>query len=169
MTQKPQYQISDVNAMDSDTFMAVFGAIFEDSPWAAKQAWERLPFSSVESLTDVMCQSVIDAGPEAQLVLICAHPELGTNRKMAKASAREQTAAGIRERSDETKELLGQLNERYREKFGFPFIIAVKGLTMDLILENIQNRLSNDRESEFNECLQQVFRIARFRLDELLI
>ena len=169
MTQKPQYQISDVNAMDIDTFVAVFGAIFEDSSWAAKQAWERLPFSSVESLTDVMCQSVIDAGPQAQLALIRAHPELGSSRKMAEASAREQTAAGIREKTDETKELLRRLNERYKEKFGFPFIVAVKGLTMDLILENIQNRLSNDRESELNECLQQVFRIARFRLDELLI
>ena len=64
---------------------------------------------------------------------------------------------------------LKKMNDEYRKKFGFPFIVAVKGLSMEMILENMQNRLHNDHETEFNECLAQVFKIAQIRLGDILI
>lgn len=155
--------------MDHDTFVTVFAGVFEESPWAAEQTWKHSPFESVESFIKLMCQSVNDADRDTKMALLCAHPELGTNKKMALNSEKEQTAAGIWQRSSEQLTSLAELNKHYREKFGFPYIIAVKGLTIDLILENMQSRLDNDTESEFDECLQQVFRIAHFRMNDLLV
>ena len=87
---------------------------------------------------------------------------------MADASVSEQKKAGISTSADTVREQLAQLNLEYREKFDFPYIIAVKGLTPADILENMQTRLNSDRETEFKECLSQVMRIAGFRLDDLL-
>ncbi len=154
--------------MDRDTFTSVFGGVFEDSAWAASQAWQQLPFSSAEALIEAMCQSVKEADYDTQLALLRAHPELGTNNDMTQTSAAEQTTAGIRHGSDHRQALLKELNRAYREKFGFPFIVAVKGMTMEKIVENLQSRLNNDRETEFATCLEQVFNIARFRLHDLL-
>ncbi|MFT5132978.1 MAG: 2-oxo-4-hydroxy-4-carboxy-5-ureidoimidazoline decarboxylase [Gammaproteobacteria bacterium] len=169
MNQLQQYRISDINAMNSETFISVFGAVFEDASWVASKTWEKLPFETTESFIDTMCATVSNADHETKLALLCAHPELGSNKKMAEASEKEQSGAGIREGADANKDSLEKLNARYREKFGFPFIIAVKGLSLEMIIDKLQSRLSRDKDTEFHECLQQVFRIARFRLGDLLV
>jgi len=155
--------------MDRDTFVSVFGSVFEETAWAAEQAWKRMPFETNEALVDTMCQVIRDAGSEEQLTLLCAHPELGSNKKMTDASEQEQLGAGIRKNKEERAKTLKKMNDEYRKKFGFPFIVAVKGLSMEMILENMQNRLHNDHETEFNECLAQVFKIAQIRLGDILI
>jgi 2-oxo-4-hydroxy-4-carboxy-5-ureidoimidazoline decarboxylase len=165
---KKQYRIADINRLDRDAFMAVFESVFEDSAWAAELVYEHLPFASVDSFTDRFCQCVSEEDDQAKLQLLCAHPELGSNRKMADASVKEQTGAGIRDTKQDHRSLIQELNALYRQQFDFPFIIAVKGLTPALIVEQMQQRLLNDRDTEFDECLKQVFKIARIRLDDIL-
>lgn len=169
MNQPGPYRLFEINAMDRDTFVRVFGIIFEDSPWAAEKAFAGIPFSSVETLFARFFQSVRDAGEQAQLALLRAHPELGAQKLMADASIREQRAAGIDQAAGTEQMQLARLNREYREKFGFPFIIAVKGLTTADILDSLKLRILNEKDDEFEECLRQVFRIATFRLDELIL
>ena len=163
-----QYRLSDINEMDKDTFVAVFGGVFEASPWVAGKAWSSRPFNSEAHLVETLCETVRNAGRERQLALLRAHPELGVSKPLAGYSAREQADAGLKQARGNQGELLANLNQRYRDKFGFPFILAVKGLEPDTIIMRFRERLENSLEDEFDECLEQVFRIAGFRLDELL-
>jgi OHCU decarboxylase len=168
ITNAMRYRLSEINAMGETTFVRVFGGVFEASPWAATQAWTRAPFETFDSLIDALCRSVLTADLPTQLELLCAHPELGSNRKMTEASAKEQTDAGLQTHNDANRNLLAQLNREYRTKFGFPFIIAVKGLPLEQIVAVMHTRIRNNRSTEFSEGLQQVFTIARLRLQELL-
>ena len=143
--------------MDRDAFVAVFGGVFEDSPWVAGAAWQSRPFKSNAHVVEALCEVVRNAGRQRQLALLCAHPELGATKPLTGYSAREQDKAGLQQGQDERVALLADLNRRYRDKFGFPFII-----------ECFRERLDNSLEDEFAECLGQVFRIAGFRFEELL-
>lgn len=163
-----QYRLSDINGMDRDTFVAVFGGVFEDSPWVAETAWQSVPFESNEYLVEALCDVVRRAGRERQLALLCAHPELGVRKPLTGHSEREQRNAGLKGGEGGQTDLLADLNRRYRDKFGFPFILAVKGLGPDEIIMRFRERLENNLEDEFDECLEQVFRIAGFRLEDLL-
>lgn len=163
-----QYRLSDINNMDSDTFVAVFGGVFEASPWVAEETWQSRPFESNTHLVETLCETVRNAGQERQLALLRAHPELGVRKPLTGYSAREQAVAGLKQSPGEQSELLADLNRRYRDKFGFPFILAVKGLEPEQIIMRFRERLENNPEDEFDECLGQVFRIATFRLEDLL-
>ena len=163
-----QYRLSDINNMDSDTFVAVFGAIFEASPWVAEETWQSRPFKTNTHLVETLCETVRSAGRERQLALLRAHPELGVRKPLTGYSEREQTNAGLTEEEAGRTELLADMNRRYQDKFGFPFILAVKGLEPDTIITRFRERLENRSEDEFDECLGQVFRIAGFRLEGLL-
>ena len=163
-----QYRLSDINNMDSDTFVAVFGGVFEASPWVAEETWQSRPFKSNAHLVETLCETVRSAGRERQLALLRAHPELGARKPLTGYSEREQANAGLTEEEAGRTELLADMNRRYRDKFGFPFILAVKGLEPDTIITRFRERLENRSEDEFDECLGQVFRIAGFRLEGLL-
>ena len=154
--------------MDRQAFLAAFGAVFEASPWAAEAAWQSRPFRNTAHVAEALFEAVRSAGPERQLALLQAHPELGARKPLAAFSAREQAGAGLQREQDDQSALLTDLNRRYREKFGFPFILAVKGINPDKIITRFRERLENDPEHEFNECLEQVFRIAAYRLEDLL-
>ena len=163
-----QYRLDEINDMDRDTFVAVFGGVFEDSLWAAEAAWQSRPFTDAEGVVETLIDVVRAAGRERQLALLRAHPELGARKPLTGHSEREQRNAGLKGGQGGQAELLAGLNRRYRDKFGFPFILAVKGLNPDQIITRFRERLENSREDEFNECLGQVFRIAIYRLEELL-
>ena len=163
-----RYGLDEINGMDQDAFVAVFGGVFEDSPWVAGTAWQSRPFKSNAHVVEALYEVVRSAGRQRQLALLCAHPELGARKPLTGYSAREQDKAGLQQGQDERVALLADLNRRYRDKFGFPFIIAVKGLDPDRIIECFRERLDNSLEDEFAECLGQVFRIAGFRFEELL-
>lgn len=163
-----RYRLDEINDMDRDAFVAVFGGVFEDSPWVAETAWQSIPFRSVEGLAETLFDAVRTAGRERQLALLRAHPELGARKPLTGHSEREQRNAGVKGGQGGPAELLAGLNRRYRDKFGFPFIVAVKGLDPDQIITRFRERLENGPEDEFNECLNQVFRIAGYRLEELL-
>ena len=163
------YKLDEINNMDRQVFVAAFGGVFEDSLWVAETAWQSVPFASKDALIETLFDIITHAGREAQLKLLRAHPELGARKPLTGYSAGEQSRAGLQQEQDNRVTTLADLNQRYRQKFGFPFILAVKGLTPDKILENFHSRLENNPEDEFNECLAQVFQIASFRLEDLLV
>lgn len=164
-------RLAELGQLDQAAFVALLGNIFEHSPWVAERAWARRPFDSVEDLHAAMVDAVAAGSNAEQLALICAHPELAGKEAEAgtltAASTREQRGAGLDQCSAEELQRLRALNAAYRARFGFPFVIAVKGLTRHQILDTIATRLENDRDTEFHACLAQIGRIGRFRLDAL--
>jgi 2-oxo-4-hydroxy-4-carboxy-5-ureidoimidazoline decarboxylase len=158
----------EVNACDRPRFVEKVGWVFEHSPWVAERAWIKRPFTSVERLHGAMAVEVTAASPEEQLSLLRAHPDLGTRAALSAASATEQAGAGLDDLTLEEFERLRRLNSAYRDKFGFPFLYAVKGSTKHDILKALEARLPASREREMAEALDQVARIARFRLEELI-
>jgi 2-oxo-4-hydroxy-4-carboxy-5-ureidoimidazoline decarboxylase len=164
--------LAEINALDAAAFTARLGGIYEHSPWIAQRAWRQRPFASVQGLHAAM-QDVVNAASRAeQLELIRAHPELAGRLAMAgqltDASRSEQSAAGMNQCTPEEFALLQKLNAAYRGKFGFPFIVAVRGLTRAKIIANLQQRLDNTQEQELAACMQEIGRIARFRLQHLI-
>ena len=153
-------------------FVASLGAVFEHSPWIAEEAWVAAPYSSVDGLHEEMVRVVRRAGPDRQLALIRAHPDLAGKAAMAggltEDSRREQAGAGLDQCTEEEFARFQTLNDRYKEKFGFPFIVAVKGMSRSDILDAFAERLGNDRNTELDRALDEIARIARFRLGELL-
>lgn len=103
-----------------------------------------------------------------QMALLRAHPDLGTRAGLSDASSGEQAGAGLTQLARDEDERLRRLNAAYREKFGFPFLFAVKGSTPGQILEALEQRLARDADTEFAEALRQINRIARFRLEDLI-
>jgi 2-oxo-4-hydroxy-4-carboxy-5-ureidoimidazoline decarboxylase len=153
--------------MDRAEFVAVFGTIYEHSPWVAELAWERRPFASVAALGETMRQ-IVDAAPVAdRLALLHAHPRLGERGALSANSRAEQRGAGLHAAAAEQEERLRELNRAYEASFDFPFIIAVRGLDTGAIIAAASARLANEPEAEFREALQQVHRIAGFRLQAL--
>ena len=157
--------IHTLNALDRELFVRAVGWIFEDSPWIAERAWARRPFASLDVLHSVMGDEVRRATRDEQLALLRAHPDLGTRARMTAASQSEQSGAGLDRMPPDAFTSLQQKNAEYREKFGFPFLYAVKGATWPQILKALEERLQNSPDDEFQTALEQVFRIARFRLE----
>ena len=159
--------LSELNATDRSSFVSALGWIFETSPWVAEQAWEKKPFATVDALHDAMASAVSAASAAEQLALLRAHPDLGTRARMSDASSREQENAGLDALTRDELDRLVKLNAAYRKKFGFPFLYAVKGSTKHVILAALERRLLSTRDAEHEEALRQVYRIARFRLEEM--
>jgi 2-oxo-4-hydroxy-4-carboxy-5-ureidoimidazoline decarboxylase len=160
--------IQALNQLDRAAFIARFGGVYERSPWVAEGAWKRRPFSNRAALESALQSVVRDAGRERQLELLRMHPALGTRKELSGYSRGEQAGAGLMDATEHVRQELGGLNRRYEEKFGFPFILAVRGATLATILDSCGTRLNHDFETEFAESLRQVFRIAGFRLGDLL-
>jgi 2-oxo-4-hydroxy-4-carboxy-5-ureidoimidazoline decarboxylase len=161
-----------LGALDRDQFVATLGAIYEHSPWVAEDVWPLRPFAGIDELHAAMSKAVVDAGEPAQLALLRAHPQLAGKAalrgELTTDSTREQQGAGLDQCSPEEYARLHALNAQYEQRFGFPFILAVRGHTRTSILANMAARIDNTREDEFAEALHQVDRIARFRLEALL-
>jgi 2-oxo-4-hydroxy-4-carboxy-5-ureidoimidazoline decarboxylase len=160
--------LADLNAAPRDRFVAALGWIFEDSPWVAERAWPQRPFASVDDLHDAMTGVVAAADRGEQLALLRAHPDLGARARMSAASVGEQSGAGLDRLTAAEFERLQQMNAAYREKFGFPFLFAVKGASTDDVLAALARRVEADVETEFAEALRQVSRIADFRLRDAI-
>jgi 2-oxo-4-hydroxy-4-carboxy-5-ureidoimidazoline decarboxylase len=163
---------AELNALPQDAFTAILGSIFEHSPWIAAASWSQRPFSDVEALHAAMCRVLAEADDEARLALIRAHPELAGRAairgELTEASTREQSGAGLDQCSAEEFAELTRLNSAYNERFGFPFILAVRGHTRGSIIANMAERLGNSREAEIATALAQIERIALLRLRDLL-
>jgi len=159
---------ADLNSLEQVDFVAAIGWVFEHSPWVAERAWDARPFANVEDLHRAMVAQVEQALPDEQLGLLREHPDLGTRARVSEASSAEQAGAGLDQLTQAEFERLRALNETYRDKFGFPFLFAVKGSTKHEILNALERRVRSPREEEYRVALDQVYRIARFRLEDTL-
>jgi 2-oxo-4-hydroxy-4-carboxy-5-ureidoimidazoline decarboxylase len=160
--------MDEINRCNRGRFVETLGWVFEHSPWVAERAWEQRPFSGIEGLHSALIAQVVAAGPEEQLALLRAHPDLGTRARISLASTDEQAGAGLDQLTPQEFDLLTRLNSAYRDKFGFPFLLAVKGSTKRDILKALERRVQSGPEEEFREALLQVFRIADFRLRDIV-
>jgi 2-oxo-4-hydroxy-4-carboxy-5-ureidoimidazoline decarboxylase len=160
--------LAELNALDRSAFVAALGGIFEDSLWVAEQVCDGRPYPDLESLHQTMVDQVRAAPPNRQLVLLRAHPDLGTRARISAASTAEQAGAGLDRLTPEEFDRLQRLNSAYREKFGFPFLFAVKGSTKYDILQALERRIPAPPDEERQEALRQVYRIAEFRLRDTI-
>ncbi|MGK7930030.1 MAG: 2-oxo-4-hydroxy-4-carboxy-5-ureidoimidazoline decarboxylase [Microcystaceae cyanobacterium] len=156
-----------LNQMSQDEFTETLGAIFEDTPDIASKAWCKRPFQSLEDLYQAMIAIVEQMAQAEQLALICAHPDLGSKARMADASVQEQAGVGLNRLTEAEYNRFQRLNQAYKQKFGFPFIIAVKNHTKATILNAFELRLENTVEEERQQALREINTIALFRLQAL--
>ncbi len=162
-------------ALDRDAFVARFGGVYEHSPWIAEGAFDAgrtAEAACVEGLSGLLRAQVEAGGADRVLALLRAHPDLAGKLAVADeltaASAAEQEGAGLAACTADEFERFQTLNAAYRERFGFPFIVAVAGTHRTEILEIFERRVGNDRDTEFREALEQVHRIALLRLQTAL-
>ena len=162
------FDIAALNAMPAEDFIHALGGIFEHSPWIPASVVDARPFASIATLHAAMCGVLRQADEEDQLHLICAHPELAGKAAfravLTDAPASGHLAAGRDQCNAEEYAVITTLNGEYRERFGFPFILAVRGHTRTSIIVAMQARLQHSREVEIVECLRQIERIAALRL-----
>lgn len=167
------FDIQTVNRMDRDRFVQAFGGVFEHSPWIAERAWSARPFNSPEALHAAMMDVVRAAAPEEKRRLLNAHPELAgkeaRERAMTQDSTVEQGSAGLDRLSQEDFARFDGLNAAYRAKFGFPFIIAVRGRTKSEIVAAFEQRLENEPSTELGAALNEIAAITRMRMEKLLM
>jgi OHCU decarboxylase len=158
--------------MDKAAYMTVYGGIFEHSPWIVEQVWEQgLHNGNARELQAAFSDAIRSADRRRQLALLRAHPQLAcaisSGEELTTESRGEQHGAGLDQCSAAEYEEFRRLNSTYSDKFGFPFIIAVKGLNRAQILESFRTRLKNAPDEEFTEALEQVIRIGKFRLQHI--
>ncbi len=160
--------LAQLNSRSRDEFVRIVGPVFEHSPWIAEAAWLKRPFASMEELHRALCQTVANAGEQKQLALIRAHPDLVGRVALAGTltpeSTREQASAGLSALTPEEIAAFQKSNAAYREKFGFPFVICARLNRKEAILSGFRVRLSNSREQEIETELEEIFKIARLRL-----
>jgi 2-oxo-4-hydroxy-4-carboxy-5-ureidoimidazoline decarboxylase len=165
----PPITLDTLNALDCPAFTAALGGIFEHSPWVAKAAYVARPFGSIAALHATMVSVVMNAGAERQLTLLRAHPELASRAALTEASTAEQGGMGLDRLAADEAATFAALNGKYRARFGFPFIIAVRGQRdRTAMLAALSSRCRHDPELEIRTSLTEVAKIARFRLDDLI-
>ena len=155
--------------MTEREFIKRFGGIYENSPWVAEKAAPLVDGSAdIDVIARVMADCVDNASRERQLALICAHPDLAGKAAIAgdltDDSRSEQASAGLDQCSPEEYARFQALNSAYRRKFGFPFVMAVRNCSRAQILAAFESRLENDYDTEFENALVEIHRIARLRL-----
>ncbi|WP_253944846.1 2-oxo-4-hydroxy-4-carboxy-5-ureidoimidazoline decarboxylase [Paenibacillus sp. NEAU-GSW1] len=155
--------------MSQAQFVGALGDIFEHSPWVAEAVWNKRPFASIESLHESMVRTVQEASEESRLKLIREHPDLATRLQIGEYSTKEQQGAGLDRLSTGEFEQFAEANRNYTERFGFPFIVAVRGKNKDDILAALQARIGNSAQEEAEEAMWQIARITAFRLHDLII
>jgi 2-oxo-4-hydroxy-4-carboxy-5-ureidoimidazoline decarboxylase len=164
-----QISLDELNAADAKQFASALGAIYEHSPWVAEAVARKRPFATVAALHEAMSGAVQTADDIRKLALLNAHPDLAG--KAARAgdltadSKAEQAGAGLDRLSEDEFKNFHRLNESYRKRFGFPFIICVGRHGKDSVFRQFETRLKNDAAAERKAALQEVIRIAALRLD----
>src|SRR6202023_899355 len=154
-----QTTLSELNACGKDDFVAALANIFEHSPWIAEQAAAARPFAGVKQLFDAMKAAVDRAPSELRLALIKAHPDLANKTQRAAGltaeSSAEQNSVGLDRLSDAEYDAFEGVNNAYRAKFGFPYIVCVRRHTKDSILRDFERRLPNDATTEAQRSIEE--------------
>lgn len=167
--------LDQLNRASREAFTRLLDGTYEHSPWIAERAWEARPFTSIAGLKLALVAAVRASSREEQLALIRAHPELAGKAMLARTltneSTLEQGKAGLTQCTPEEFRLIHSLNDRYNQRFGFPFILAVRGprgtgLNKQAILSAFERRVAHHPDFEFSEALRNIHRIAEIRLDD---
>ena len=157
----------DLNSINENQFISLFGSVFEKSEWIAIETFKQKPFKNSQDLINKMIKIYQSCSNDQILVILNLHPKLAIEKKLTSYSTKEQTGAELDKCSEKELEEFSRLNFNYEKKFKFPFIIAVKGKNKNDILNNFRTRIDNNYETEFNEAKIQVMKIALLRLQEL--
>ncbi len=175
MSETTRSQTLHPGAMQRDAFVAMFGGVFEHSPWIAEAAFERgLPADAdgADGLHRALCAILREAPADAQRALIEAHPDLAGRLaragRLTAESGKEQAGAGLDRLTDQERARFTALNDAYQARFGFPFVMAVRGRSKAEILAAFERRLEHDQATELATALAEIERIALLRLRELL-
>ena len=160
--------INKVNKLNKSDFISIFGNVFEKTEWIAERVFNYLPYENFDNLFLKFFKIYNESNKESIIKILNSHPELVVEQKLTNESKKEQKGAGLNECSKEEVEEFKKLNLNYKKKFGFPFIIAVKGKNKNEILDSFRQRVKNNFEAEFSEAKLQVKKIASIRLEEIL-
>lgn len=162
------YAIAQLNLVNQEQFVEVLGTLFEHTPEIARKAWNYRPFADAATLHQIMVEVVSKMSIDEQLTLIRSHPDLGSKASMAEDSVKEQAGLGLDRLTPQEYDYFQRLNQAYKDKFGFPFIIAVKNQTKDSVLDAFERRLKNTMETEIASAIAEINKIALFRLLNLV-
>lgn len=164
--------LAELNDMDQGAFVAAVGPTFENAAWIAQAAWSRRPFATVDALHAAMLDVVREAPQERRVAFLCGHPELAGREAqagtMTAESVGEQRSAGLDALSRDEMDEMQRLNRVYRERHGFPFIIAVRRNTKQQIFEALRTRCDASTDTERRAALEQIGFITRGRIDALV-
>ena len=158
---------SNLNNLNQGKFISLFGVIFEKTEWIAEKLFDLKPFNNKEDLINKMIKIYEASSKDEILNILRSHPKLAVEKKLTEHSNQEQSRANLKNCTQEEFNEFTKLNSEYEKKFGFPFIMAVKGKDKIDILNNFRQRINNNIEFEFEESKKQVKKIALFRLNEL--
>ena len=165
-------ELSVLNDFDQTAFTEALADIFEHSPWIPSETWKAGPFSSINDLHEKLCQTLDGSSDDQKLELIQAHPDLAgklaVSGELTEFSTNEQQSAQLDKLTHDQFERISDLNERYKEKFQFPFIICIKEHTHASIFEHFEVRVNHDTKTELAAALHQICRIAWHRLNDLI-
>ena len=160
--------IDKFNKLSKPEFISIFGNVFEKTEWIAERCYDSKPYSNIDELFLKMMEVFENTEKEKHLEILNAHPNLAVEKKLTEDSKNEQKNASLNQCTVEEFVEFKKLNEEYKKKFGFPFIIAVKGKNKEEILNSFRQRITNNINLEFEEAKKQVKKIASFRLEEII-
>jgi len=160
--------IDKFNKLSKAEFISIFGNIFEKTEWIAERCYESKPYNNPDELVSKMMKIFENSEKEKHLEILNSHPDLAVEKRLTEDSKNEQKNASLNQCTDEEFVEFKKLNEEYKKKFGFPFIIAVKGKNKEEILNSFRQRITNNINLEFEEAKKQVKKIASFRLGEII-
>ena len=160
--------IKKINSLDKSEFLSIFGNVFEKSKWISEKVFDKKPFKNLESFNSEIIDIYENSDNKTILEILNLHPELAVEKKLTADSEVEQSKANLKQCTPEEYDEFKKLNIEYKNKFNFPFIIAVKGKNKKEILNYFRERINNSLEEEFIEAKKQVKKIATFRLEEII-
>ena len=159
-----------IDKLTETEFTEVFGNIFENASWIAVRLYKQKPFYNFNNLSEKMISIFENSDNQSKLKILNSHPDLANKTKISSLtpdSNKEQTNAGLDQCTEEEFNEFNNLNLKYKNMFGFPFILAVMGKSKLEILTNFKKRILSNKQNEFNEAVKQVKLIANLRLNEL--
>ncbi len=156
------------NKLGKTEFISTFGNIFEKTEWIAEKCYESKPYNNLDELVLKMMEIFENTEKDKHLEILNAHPDLAIEKKLTDDSKNEQKNASLNQCTDQEFMEFNKLNKKYKKKFSFPFIIAVKGKNKEEILNIFRQRIANNINLEFEEAKKQVKKIASFRLNEII-
>ncbi|GCE23883.1 2-oxo-4-hydroxy-4-carboxy-5-ureidoimidazoline decarboxylase [Dictyobacter kobayashii] len=172
MTTGPKFTLQEINALDHEEFVQALSSLFEGPPWIVYEAWSVRPFTSLDHLYSSLCNVMSASSIEQQVTLIQSHPDLVGRAALAgtlsPSSSSEQASAGLDRLSPTEIATFSSLNQAYRERFGFPFVICARENKKESILAGFEQRLHNSRSQEITLALGEVAKICALRLHDLI-